>query len=128
MSGQHRPLSPHLQIYRWQITMTMSILHRATGIVLALGALGVAGWLLALAGDAETYAAVSGLLASLPGRLVLFAFSAALVYHLLNGIRHLVWDAGRGLELPQVYAGGYAVAVLTVALTAGLWLLAGGLA
>lgn len=128
MSSQPRPLSPHLQVYRPQITMVLSILHRITGVFLALGALALAGWLLALAGSGQAYASFVSVAASAPGKLLIFAFSAALIYHLLNGIRHLVWDAGRGLEIPQFYASGYAVVIATVALTAGLWLLAGAAA
>lgn len=128
MTQPQRPLSPHLQVYRPQITMVMSISHRITGVFLSLGALGVAAWLLALAGDTDGFVSITALLSSLPGKLMLFAFSAALMYHLLNGIRHLVWDTGRGLEIPQLYRSGYTVLVLTVLSTAGIWLLAGGAA
>lgn len=124
MTQYPRPLSPHLQVYRWQITMAMSIFHRITGVALAIAALGLAVWLIALAGSDALYAQVSALLASLPGQAVLMAASAGLIYHLLNGIRHLVWDAGRGMSIPAVYRGGYAVIVMTVLLTAGIWLLA----
>ncbi len=121
MPSRERPLSPHLQIYRWQITMLMSILHRASGVVLAVGALGLAWWLHALASGGETYAACAALLASLPGKVVLFVFSAALVYHLLNGIRHLLWDSGRGYGIPSLYASGYTVWALTLLFTAAIW-------
>lgn len=131
MATQERPLSPHLQVYRPQLTSVMSILHRATGVVLALGALVFAGWLVAAAAGAEAFAAYGALLASVPGKVALFGFSACLVYHLLNGIRHLAWDAGHGYEIPKAYASGYAVAVMAVLLTAVLWyfgLAAGGAA
>ena len=121
MATQERPLSPHLQVYRPQLTSVMSILHRGTGIVLALGALVFAGWLVAAATGAGAFAAYSALLGSVPGKVALFGFSACLVYHLLNGIRHLAWDAGHGYEIPRAYASGYAVAVLAVVLTAVLW-------
>ncbi len=124
-------MSPHLQVYRWQITMVMSILHRATGVALAVGAFGVAWWLVAVATGGETYANVAGLIASPFGQLVVAAFSACLVYHLLNGIRHLLWDIGYGYEIPKVYATGWSVLVLTVLITAGIWfaaLRAGGAA
>ena len=124
MTQHPRPLSPHLQVYRWQITMAMSIFHRITGVALAIAALGLAIWLIALAGSDALFAQVSALLASLPGQVVLIAASAGLIYHLLNGIRHLIWDAGRGMSIPAVYRGGYAVIVLTVLLTVGIWLLA----
>lgn len=119
-----RPLSPHLQVYRWQITMVMSILHRASGVALTVGAFALAWWLLAVAAGGATHAEAAGWLASPLGRVLLFGFSLALVYHLLNGIRHLLWDAGWGLDIPDVYRSGYAVAALTVVFTAAIWLVA----
>jgi succinate dehydrogenase / fumarate reductase cytochrome b subunit len=124
MPTRERPLSPHLQIYRWQITMTMSILHRASGVILTVGAFALAWWLLAVAQGGEAYARAADCLASPLGVLALAGFSLALVYHLLNGIRHLLWDAGWGLEIPEIYRSGYAVAALTVLLTAAIWLVA----
>jgi len=123
---RERPLSPHLQVYRWQITMVMSILHRATGIGLTVGAFGLAWWLLALAQGGNTADRAMHLVASPVGQVLLFLFSMALVYHLLNGIRHLMWDAGRGYDIPEVYKSGYAVAILTVVFTALIWVLALG--
>jgi succinate dehydrogenase / fumarate reductase cytochrome b subunit len=124
MASRERPLSPHLQVYRWQITMTMSILHRATGIVLVAGAFALAWWLLAVAAGGDAYASAAACLASPFGKLVLFGFSLALVYHLLNGIRHMLWDIGWGFELPEVYRSGYTVFGLTVVLTALIWFFA----
>ncbi len=121
MTTQQRPLSPHLQVYRWQITMLMSIAHRASGVLLAIGALGLVGWLLALAAGPAAYEQWRAMAASLPGQIVLFALSAALVYHLLNGLRHLLWDTGRALDIADVYRTGYTVWVLTIVLTAGIW-------
>lgn len=121
MATQERPLSPHLQVYKPQLTSVMSILHRGTGVVLALGALVLAAWLVAVAGSAEAHATFAAGMASLPGKLALFVFSASLVYHFLNGIRHLFWDAGHGYEIPKAYASGYAVLVLAVVFTALLW-------
>ncbi|MDQ2703514.1 MAG: succinate dehydrogenase, cytochrome b556 subunit [Pseudomonadota bacterium] len=126
MATRERPLSPHLQVYRWQITMTMSILHRTTGIILVAGAFALAWWLLAIAAGGEHYAAAAACLASPFGQLALFGFSLSLVYHLLNGIRHLLWDAGIGFEIPEFYASGWTVAVLTVVLTAAIWYFAMG--
>jgi succinate dehydrogenase / fumarate reductase cytochrome b subunit len=117
-------MSPHLQVYRWQITMTMSILHRAAGIVLVVGAFALAWWLLAVAAGGQAYADAAACLASPFGRLVLFGFSLSLVYHLLNGIRHLLWDSGRGFEIPEFYRTGWTVAGLTVVLTALIWFFA----
>jgi succinate dehydrogenase / fumarate reductase cytochrome b subunit len=124
-----RPLSPHLQVYRWQVTMVMSILHRATGVGLTLGAFGLAWWLMAMAAGGEAAIDAAGFLASPFGKFLLFGFSLALVYHLLNGIRHLMWDAGWGFDIPDVYKSGYTVAVLTVVFTAAIWFFAlGGVA
>lgn len=121
MATQERPLSPHLQVYKPQLTSTLSILHRATGVVLALGSMLFAAWLVAVAGGADTFEMARSALASIVGRVVLFGLSAALVYHFLNGIRHLAWDAGHGYEIAKAYASGYAVLVLAVLITAGLW-------
>ncbi|MBP6751037.1 MAG: succinate dehydrogenase, cytochrome b556 subunit [Xanthomonadaceae bacterium] len=124
MTKRARPLSPHLQIYRKQITSVMSIFHRISGIVLAFGAFGLAGWLLAVSRGGDAYVRVAGAMGSLPGKLALFVFSLALVYHLLNGIRHLLWDSGWGYEIPMVYRSGYVVAGLTAVVTAGIWFVA----
>ena len=126
MPTRERPLSPHLQVYRWQITMVMSILHRATGVALAVGIFGLAWWLLALAKGGDTFAHAAALVASPVGLLFLFAFSLSLVYHLLNGIRHLLWDAGWGFDIPDVYRSGWTVAVLTVVFTLAIWFVAFG--
>jgi succinate dehydrogenase / fumarate reductase cytochrome b subunit len=123
MATQSRPLSPHLQVYKPQLTSVMSILHRITGVVNAFGFLLLAVWLLALAAGEPTYAAFLACAASQPGQLLLFAFSASLVYHLLNGVRHLFWDAGFGFGIPQVYRSGYTVIVLALLLTGLLWYL-----
>lgn len=124
MAQRERPLSPHLQVYRWQITMTLSILHRITGCALAVGALGLAWWLLAVAAGGGYYANFAACLASPFGKFVLFGFTASLVYHLLGGIRFLFWDAGRGFDIPTVYKSGYTVVVLTVVVTAAIWFFA----
>jgi succinate dehydrogenase / fumarate reductase, cytochrome b subunit len=116
-----RPLSPHLQVYRWQITMTMSILHRVTGVVITVGAFALAAWLLAVAAGGAHYAHAAACLASPVGKLLLFGFSLSLVYHLLNGIRHLAWDIGWGFEIPEFYRSGWTVVVLTIAFTAAIW-------
>ncbi|HEY0309997.1 MAG TPA: succinate dehydrogenase, cytochrome b556 subunit [Luteimonas sp.] len=126
MATRERPLSPHLQVYRWQITMTMSILHRVTGTILVVGAFAFAWWLLALAAGGEAYANAAECLASPLGKLFLFGFSLSLVYHLLNGIRHLLWDAGWGFEIPEFYASGWTVIALTVVFTLILWIVASG--
>jgi len=117
-----RPLSPHLQVYRPQLTSMMSIAHRASGIVLTTGTLVLAAWLVAVALGGESYALLAGLLAHPLGQFVLFGYSVALIYHALNGIRHLGWDLGYGLTIPEVYRNGHMVLFLTLVLTAGLWL------
>src|SRR6187397_2978399 len=91
-----RPLSPHLQIYRLTLTMTMSIVHRITGAGLYFGGILVAWWLLAASSGPNPYAAVEGFFGSLIGRLILFGYTWALIHHLLGGIRHLIWDTGHG--------------------------------
>ncbi len=124
MATRERPLSPHLQVYRWQITMTMSILHRISGVILTVGAFGLAWWLMSVAAGGESYADAAACLASPLGKVLLFGFSLALVFHLLNGVRHLLWDAGVGFEIPEFYRSGWTVAVLTVLLTALIWYVA----
>lgn len=119
-----RPLSPHLQVYRWQLTMLLSIAHRASGVALSVGALGLVAWLLAVAAGPAAYAQWQALAGSLPGQTVLFLMSMALVYHLLNGLRHLLWDSGRAMDIPSVYRTGYTVLVLTVVLTSAIWAVA----
>jgi len=117
-----RPLSPHLQVYRPQLTSVMSIMHRASGAVLATGSLLVALWLVALAAGAAVFNPVADAMRHPLGQLVAFGYSLALVYHGLNGIRHLMWDLRVGLEIKQVYQSGYLVLGLTVLVTAALWL------
>ena len=121
MSPAERPLSPHLQVYRWQLTSVMSILHRATGVALSLGTILLVWWLGAASDGPEPYAGVQHFLGSWIGLLLLFGWSVALFYHLCNGLRHLWWDIGRGLELSSVYGGGWAVLASTAALTIVSW-------
>ncbi len=124
--SQARPMSPHLQIYRWQITTVMSILHRISGVMLAVGAIGLTWWLLALSDGGAHYERTASIVASPFGKLLLFGFSLALVYHLLNGMRHLLWDIGWGFEIPEFYRSGWMVAVLTVVFTVAIWIAAMG--
>ena len=93
-----RPLSPHLQVWRWHVTMAASILHRATGVALYAGALILAGWALALASGPADYGDYMGVLGSIPGRIVLFGVTVSAFFHMANGVRHLFWDAGEGFE------------------------------
>ena len=124
MEKSQRPLSPHIQIYRWQLPMVLSIIHRATGIALTVGMLVLVYWLLAAASGAEAYASAQQLLGSWIGRVVLLGFSFALFFHLCNGIRHLFWDAGVGFEIKTAYASGTAVVLVSIALTIIAWALA----
>jgi succinate dehydrogenase / fumarate reductase cytochrome b subunit len=114
-------LSPHLGIYRWQVSNTLSILHRLTGVGLAAGLLCLVAWLVALASGVEAYAGVAGLLGSPVGLLLLAAFSLAFFYHLCNGIRHLFWDAGRGFERDFARRSGQFTVAIALLLTAALW-------
>jgi succinate dehydrogenase / fumarate reductase cytochrome b subunit len=117
-----RPLSPHLQIYRPQLTTVLSITHRATGIALAAGMLLLVYWLMAAALGPDSFADAQALMGSWLGYLLLFGWSFSLFFHLANGIRHLVWDAGYGFELDQVYASGWVVIGAAVGLTVLAWI------
>lgn len=121
MKDTARPLSPHLFIYRWPVTMVLSILHRASGAAMSVGLLIFVSWLTATAGGEDSYAVFAGLATSLPGRLVLIALSFAFFFHLCNGIRHLVWDAGYGFEKSQANASAWAVIAAAVGLTLIYW-------
>jgi succinate dehydrogenase / fumarate reductase, cytochrome b subunit len=119
-----RPLSPHLQVYKPQLTSFMSILHRLTGLFLAFGLLYLACWLWAAANGAEAFQALQSFNAGFIGRLLLFLWSGAFFYHLLNGVRHLFWDAGFGFELKAVYRSGAAVFIGAAILTLLAWIYA----
>lgn len=117
-----RPLSPHLQIYRKQLTSVLSISHRLSGLALAIGIGFFVWWLTAAASGPGDYVAFTAFCASAPGQFLLFGWSACLLYHLASGIRHLFWDVGLFLDLKNVYATGWFVVAFTVASTAALWL------
>jgi succinate dehydrogenase / fumarate reductase, cytochrome b subunit len=119
-----RPLSPHLQIYRWQLTMFMSILHRITGVALSIGGLMVAWWLVAAMMGEGAYNIARDFAASPLGLFMLFGWSFCLYYHLFNGIRHLIWDTGRLFKIENAYRAGYFVLFLTVVATVGTWYVA----
>jgi succinate dehydrogenase / fumarate reductase cytochrome b subunit len=122
MARSERPLSPHLQIYRWYFTMALSIGHRVSGVGLALGLLLLTWWLLALASGPDAFATVQAVMHSWLGRLVLFVYTFVLFYHLANGVRHLAWDLGYGFELRTAISSGIAVLAFAGALTVLLWL------
>jgi len=117
MATRPRPLSPHLQVYRPMYTMVLSITHRATGVAMAFGLVLLAGWLLALAAGPAAYARARALGASPFGFLVLAGFVLAFWYHCCNGLRHLNWDTGRGLEKASARRSGAVVVIATLALT-----------
>ncbi|MBN9537488.1 MAG: succinate dehydrogenase, cytochrome b556 subunit [Alphaproteobacteria bacterium] len=118
----HRPLSPHLQVYRPQLTSMLSILHRATGIALSVGVLYLAIWVICAASGAGTYEAFRGFNSSIVGRFVLGGWLFCVFYHLFNGIRHLFWDAGYGFEIKDAYRSGWLVLIATAVATALSWI------
>jgi succinate dehydrogenase / fumarate reductase, cytochrome b subunit len=124
MASGKRPLSPHISIYRWQITMVLSITHRATGIGLVAGALLFAYWLSSAAYSPQAFADAQAVMGSWFGQLVLLGLTASLWFHLANGIRHLAWDAAWGFEMDKVRATGWLVIIAAVVLTAATWLIA----
>lgn len=119
-----RPLSPHLQIYKPMLTMMMSILHRMTGAALYLGTVLLAWWLIAAASGPDYFAYVNGYFGSPLGLLVLFGYTWALFHHMMGGIRHFIWDTGRGFALPSVEL----LARLSIVASAGLTILVWALA
>lgn len=121
MSKHPRPLSPHLTVYRPQITSVLSITHRITGLALYVGSLLLLAWLWSAAYHAECYRQLHDFMRAPLGRLMLLGWTAAYYYHFSNGLRHLWWDTGRGFSLPDVTRSGWAVIVLTVVLTAITW-------
>ena len=123
MNSSNRPLSPHLQVYRPQLTSVLSITHRATGIGLSFGIILLITWIIAAAAGENYFNMVNSLVTSWFGKLVLLGFTWALFYHLCNGIRHLFWDAGFGFELSTVYKSGYATIAGSIILTATAWII-----
>jgi succinate dehydrogenase / fumarate reductase cytochrome b subunit len=117
MGNPDRPLSPHLQIYKPQLTATLSIAHRASGVFLVIGTLLLVYWLTSLAQGQASYEQAQAFFGSNLGRIILFPWVFALFYHLCNGIRHLFWDMGVGFEISTVYASGKLVVVASAALT-----------
>jgi succinate dehydrogenase / fumarate reductase cytochrome b subunit len=119
-----KPLSPHLQIYRPQLTSVLSFTHRLTGIALGLYAVALVGWLMAAAAGAEPYAHAASFMRSWPGRLLLLGGTFCFFLHLCGGLRHLFWDAGQGFELRTIYFSGWVVVAASTLLTASAWILA----
>lgn len=121
-SASSHPVSPHLQIWRWHITMLGSILHRASGIALYVGALGLVAWIVALAAGPEAFAPVNGFLHSLLGEVVLYLLAAALGFHLFNGVRHLFLDAGVGFKPKTASATAWISLLGALVAPAAIWL------
>jgi succinate dehydrogenase / fumarate reductase, cytochrome b subunit len=121
MPARARPTSPHMQIYRWQMGNTLSILHRITGAALALGLIALCYWLVSLAAGPQAYSNAAMVFASPIGVLFLVGWTFAFLYHLLNGVRHLFWDVGRGFERTARHASGWFAVVGSVVLTLGTW-------
>jgi succinate dehydrogenase / fumarate reductase cytochrome b subunit len=122
MADTQRPLSPHLQVYKWQVQMISSILHRATGIALSVGSLAVVAGLIQLANGQESFSHFRGLISSPVGMILMLGWSWALFYHLCNGVRHLIQDSGAGYEIPQFIRSSWICLGVSVVLTVLVWL------
>jgi succinate dehydrogenase / fumarate reductase cytochrome b subunit len=123
MQGVQRPLSPHLQVYRWGITMWLSSLHRITGLLLSAGAFALAVWLIAIASGPQSYASAQQVFASGAFKVLLVGWTFCFFLHLANGVRHLFWDVGAGFDPKTIRSSGWTVIVVTVLATAGFsWL------
>ena len=116
-----RPLSPHIQIYRWTLTMVLSIAHRATGLALYAGTGLLAWWLVALAASPAAYADVQAAAATWVGQLVLYGYCWALLHHMFGGLRHFIWDVGRGFDLKLVEIVARLAVILPLVLTGAIW-------
>jgi succinate dehydrogenase / fumarate reductase cytochrome b subunit len=121
---QDRPMSPHLQVWRWHVTMLTSILHRGTGMALYAGILILAGWVIALASGSDGFDAYRAFLGSPIGYLILFGLTVAFLYHLANGVRHLFWDAGKGFEPKTADMTGWAAIAFGVVAAVLIWIIA----
>jgi succinate dehydrogenase / fumarate reductase cytochrome b subunit len=118
---RERPLSPHIQIYSPLINMMMSIVHRITGAALYFGTIILVLWLLAAASSRGNYDMVTGLMMTIPGLIVMIGYTWALIHHALGGIRHLIWDTGRGFDLGTVNTLSWLTIIGSLAITAGIW-------
>ena len=121
--ARERPLSPHMQIYRWPLPMMMSIAHRVTGVGLYFGTILIAWWLIAVASGPGGYSRFTAFMNSWFGRLILFGYTWALIHHMLGGIRHLIWDTGRGLDKVSIEIFAWATIIGSTVLTVLVWVL-----
>jgi succinate dehydrogenase / fumarate reductase cytochrome b subunit len=116
-----RPTSPHLNIYRPQLTSVLSFAHRITGLMLGLYSIALVAWLVAAAAGPQPFSTAQRFMQSLPGEVLLFGGTFCFFLHLCGGIRHLLWDSGRGFELGAIYASGWAVVAISTVLTVAAW-------
>jgi len=126
MSMNERPLSPHLSIYKVELPMLLSGLHRITGIALSVGSLLLVAWIESAVYSAEAFATLSRFLGSFIGQLMLFGWTFSLIYHSVSGVRHLLWDTGRLLEVKQIYSSSKVVVAIAIVVTVLAWILGGG--
>ncbi len=126
MTTHERPLSPHLQIYKVELPMMLSGLHRITGIALSVGSLLLIAWLESAVYSAEAFATLNRFLGSFIGQLMLFGWTFSLIYHSVSGVRHLLWDTGSLLEVKQIYSSSKIVLAVAIVLTLLAWILGGG--
>ncbi len=126
MTMRERPLSPHLSIYKVELPMLLSGLHRITGIALSVGSLLLVAWIESAVYSAEAFATLNRFLGSFIGQLMLFGWTFSLIYHSVSGVRHLLWDTGRLLEVKQIHSSSKIVVAITIVLTLLAWILGGG--
>jgi len=126
MTTHERPLSPHLQIYKVELPMLLSGLHRITGIALSVGSILLVAWISSAVYSAEAFASMNHFLGGYIGQFVLFGWTFSLIYHSVSGVRHLIWDTGRLLEVKQIYSSSKIVLAIAIVLTLLAWILAGG--
>jgi len=123
-AGRERPLSPFVSVWRWHITMAASIAHRVTGVALYVAALIAAAWAISLASGPDAYAAFKAVMASPIGLVVMFGLTVSFFYHLANGVRHLVWDTGRGFDIKTANASAVLVIAFALAASIAIWMIA----
>ena len=126
MTTNERPLSPHLQIYKLELPMVLSGLHRITGIALSVGSILLVAWISSAVHSAEAFASMNRFLGGFIGQFVLFGWTFSLIYHSVSGVRHLIWDTGRLLEVEQIYSSSKIVLAIAIVLTLLAWILGGG--
>jgi len=126
MTMHERPLSPHLQIYKVELPMLLSGLHRITGIALSVGSLLLVAWISSAVYSAEAFTSMNRFLGGFIGQFVLFGWTFSLIFHSVSGVRHLIWDTGRLLEVKQIYSSSKIVLAIAIVLTLLAWILAGG--